>query len=40
MRNIAITLLKGLGHKNLAKTTQHLRNRPGRNLEMIGFSSR
>ena len=40
LRNIAITLLKCLGHKNLARTTRHLRNHPGKILEMIGFSSR
>ncbi|QXQ09635.1 hypothetical protein [Paeniglutamicibacter sp. Y32M11] len=40
LRNIAITLLKPQGHKNLARTTRNLRNHPGQILEMIGFSSR
>ena len=40
LRNIAITLFKGLDHKILAKTTRHLRNHPGKILEMIGFSLR
>ncbi|EMQ99565.1 Transposase [Paeniglutamicibacter gangotriensis Lz1y] len=40
LRNIAITILKCLGHKNLAKVTLHLRNHPGKILDMIKFSSR
>lgn len=40
LRNIAITLLKNHVHKNLAKTTRHLRNHPGKILRMVGFGSR
>lgn len=40
LRNIAITRLKCLGQKNLAKTCRDLRNYPDKILEMIGFSSR
>lgn len=39
LRNIAITLLKNRGHRNLAKATRHLRNHPNKVLEMIGFGS-
>lgn len=40
LRNIAITLLKNQGHKNLARTTRHLRNHPGKILKMVGIGSR
>lgn len=38
LRNIAITLLKQCGHRNLARATRKLRNQPGMVLAMIGLS--
>lgn len=39
LRNIAITLLKNLGHKNLAKATRKLRNHPDRVLSLVGLEA-
>ncbi|MGP9529187.1 ISAs1 family transposase [Glutamicibacter sp. AOP5-A2-18] len=39
LRNIAITLLKNLGHSNLAKATRKLRNHPDRVLSLIGLDT-
>lgn len=39
LRNIAITLLKLNGHRNLARATRRLRNQPGTVLTMIGLGA-
>ena len=40
LRNIAITMLKRAGHRNIAKATRRLRNHPDQALKIVGFSSR
>lgn len=40
LRNIAITLLKRQGNKNIAKATRRLKNHPLQALEIVGISSR
>ncbi|MFC4715801.1 transposase [Glutamicibacter bergerei] len=39
LRNIAITILKQLGHNNVAKATRKIRNYPEQALELIGFNA-
>lgn len=39
LRNIAITLLKRAGYKNIAKATRQLRNHPDQALKIAGFNS-
>lgn len=39
LRNIAITLLKRAGYKNIAKATRTLRNHPAHALKIVGFNS-
>lgn len=39
LRNIAITLLKRAGYKNIAKATRKLRNHPDQALKIVGLNS-